>query len=118
MTLVGIGQAAIAHRWTAKASGDESHGYHRYHKRERKKKQKRKRKCTTTTTFYTRKRSPCTSSPNAYSYDPGGSRLRADVGPISAPITTLNTVLIDPALVPIHLSLLARLEGERHEDFL
>ncbi len=85
MTLVGIGQVGIAHRWATKASPDESHGYH---KRERKKKQKRKRKCTTTTMFYTRKRTPCTPSPRGYSTDPGGSRLLADVGPISAPITS------------------------------
>jgi len=82
-----IGQVGVTPCWPAKASRGESHGYHRFHKRERKKKQKRKRKCTTTTVFYTRKRGPCTPSQTGYSFDPGGSRLLADVGPIYTPIT-------------------------------
>ena len=38
--------------------------------------------------FYARKRRPCTPSPRGYPTDPGGSRLLADVGPISVPIAT------------------------------
>ncbi len=93
----------IGHRRAAKASRDESHGCNGYHKRERKKKQKRKRKCTTTTTFYTRERSPCTPSQSGYSFDPGGSRLLADVGSICTPIAS--------GLRPSHGSIQYRVSG-------